>query len=163
MKKTIFASFLLLLTAITSGCCTKPMPHIDDFKQVEFSQPKVPESQALICFYRIGKFTGSAVNYYVNDNVEPIGGLKSGSFFYYLANPGTHVFWSETEEKASVQISAMPGATYYIEGGVRMGMWIGIPSLTLVPEQIGKSAIQNLKYMELAKIPEKAYKAANGQ
>jgi len=62
-----------------------------------------------------------------------------------------------------VQISAMCGATYYIEGGVRMGIWIGIPSLTLVPEQISKNAIQKLKYMELTKIPEKVYKAENGQ
>lgn len=163
MKKLIIASLLLAVTAITSGCCGKPMPHFADFKEVEFSQPQISDTQALVYFYRPGKFTGSAVNYYINDNVVPVGALKSGSFFYYLANPGNHVFWSETEEKSSVHISAIAGETYYVEGGVRMGMWIGVPSLTLVPEQVGKNAIQKLKYTELTKIPEKAYKTASGQ
>ena len=163
MKKLIIASLLLTVAVITSGCCGKPMPHFDDFKEVEFTQPQTSASQALVYFYRPGKFAGGAVNYYINDNVVPIGALKSGSFFYYLADPGNHVFWSETEEKSSVQISAIAGETYYVEGGVRMGVWIGVPSLTLVPEQIGKTAIQKLKYVELTKIPEKAYKSASGQ
>lgn len=162
MRKIII-TLLLAATGITIGCSSKPMPRFEDFKQAEYIQPEYFEEQAVVFFYRPSKFAGSAVNYYINDNLVPIGALKSGSFFYYLAEPGDHVFWSETEEKSSVQISTIAGQSYYIEGGVRMGVWIGIPSLTLVPEEIGEMAIKKLQYYELSEIPEKAYKAARGQ
>jgi len=93
---------------------------------------------------------GMAVGFGVWDGDRKIGGLPNGSYFVYDAAPGTHTFSASTEVKKTVTINVKPGKTYYIEGTLGMGAFVGRPELTIVSEKQGPGDLAGLKRVRLA-------------
>ena len=152
-KLSLNRSLLLLIFAplFLGGCGTiAPTPDYNDFsEQKERLYPEVRQDKGLIYLFRKDEFKGSAVLLYIWDDDKIIGGLKAGSYFYYWADPGEHVFWSETEDKASVLIDVKTGNTYYVLVEIGMGAWIGVPKLVIEPKAIGATSIKDLSYIAL--------------
>lgn len=154
MKKTggwVLASFLILPIFILGGCgSVAPTPGLYDFSsQPKNVFPEVPKDKALVYFYRLSRYKESSVTFYVWEGEDIIGGLKSGSYFYYMAKPGRHLFWTKTEDKSVVSLDLKPGNTYYIIAKVKMGMWTGVPKLTVVPKSMGSEDVKVLTYSTL--------------
>ena len=151
MKATIrFGRLVVALgpVIIMAGCAS--MPAFDHFKAHESASEPTPDpGQSVVYFYREKKFAGSGVSYYVYDDNKIIGGLKSGTYFYYVTSPGTRTFCAETETKVCKTLRLEADKTYYVTGEVEMGMWVGRPDLAIASDLEGEATIPHLTYATL--------------
>lgn len=98
--------------------------------------------QAVVYVYRPGQsYAGSAVILPVKVDGEEVGGLINNAHTYKVLSPGKHEVSCCTEAKATVPFEVQSGRSYYIEAEVEMGLFLGRPKLTMVPEESGKLAI----------------------
>jgi hypothetical protein len=148
MKSTIHQKSLLLAVSVAiifTGCAS--VPSADHFKKIEGVPDAKPEpGQSVVYFYREKKFVGSAITYYIYDSDKKIGGLKTGTYFYYVASLGEHTFCAETETKVCKTLQLQVNTVYYIRGDVDLGFWVGRPNLTIVSNLEGKATIPNLQH-----------------
>lgn len=93
---------------------------------------------------------GMAVGFGVREGDRKIGGLPNGSYFVFQTAPGTHTFSASTEVTKTVTVNVKAGQTYYIQGSLGMGAFVGRPELTIVPEQQGPNDLAGLKRVRLA-------------
>lgn len=105
------------------------------------SEAAPPEGRATVYIYRQSGFVGGGVAYTVSANGVEIAALPAGGYFVYHAAPGEVEFTARTEAKTSVTIDARPGTTYYIKGTIGVGVFVGHPHLTVVPDDVGAKEI----------------------
>jgi len=132
--------FLVLATLflIVQGCAS-----LGPVYQAE--SVAVPSDKSLVYIYRPNKFTGSGITYYVYADEKIATKLYNGGYFPYISEPGNVKFWAKTESKSSVQLELKPGNTYYLKGGVQMGVMVGRPNLERIPENVALSEIEQSK------------------
>jgi len=140
-------TFLICTMTLLLGCATVEMPDKQYFIPAE-DPGYTNSSQSTVIFYRQDRFAGGAVKYYINDGNKTIGALKSGSYFRYKTEPGSHYFWAENEKISSVKLDCDPSGRYFIEGTVSMGMWMGNPELSLVPNSVANTRLDDLQYYD---------------
>lgn len=103
---------------------------------------QTPEGKALVYIYRPNSMLGGAIRYHVAVGDERIVYLIRGGYFPYLADPGETEFWARTEAKTSVSENLRAGQTYYLKGGVGVGLGVGRPKLEFVSEEAGKPQVE---------------------
>lgn len=89
-----------------------------------------PEGKGQIVFFREKKFAGAAINYKVREGEEELGKLSSGSYFVHVAEPGAHEYTVHSEAKDILNLEVEAGETYYVIGGITMGILAGRPNLS---------------------------------
>ncbi len=100
---------------------------------------------ATVYFYRTHSSPGAAVGVDLKDNGLDIGTLQDGTYFIYHANPGQHLFAATTETTSTQNFKLQAGSTYYIKAVVVPKQHIFNPSLSVVFDLQGQSAVQNLQ------------------
>jgi uncharacterized protein DUF2846 len=100
---------------------------------------------ATVYLYRPHNSPGAAVGVDIKDNGIDIGTLQDGTYFVYHANPGQHALTATTDTASTQNFTLQAGAIYYIEAGVVSRQHLFQPSLKVVFDLQGQSAIQNLK------------------
>ncbi|MEI6123591.1 MAG: DUF2846 domain-containing protein [Bacteroidota bacterium] len=100
------------------------------------AQSETPQKVTII-IYRKNSFSGVAVMYDLYANGKYITKVANNSYFATQLDEGLVTFTAKTEQTATQSMNLMPGTTYYLRCGVSTGMWMGIPSLEFVPENIG--------------------------
>jgi hypothetical protein len=93
---------------------------------------------------------GGAISYTVQAGNEKIVYLKRGGYYPYFANPGETEFWASTEAKTSVTQMIEAGKTYYLQGGIGIGLVAGRPKLNFVDEAQGKAEVAECKLLDKA-------------
>jgi hypothetical protein len=131
----------LLLLMITAGVlvllgCVANGP---SFKQVE----NIPADKAVVYIYHSG---GSNHPFFLQANGKDITGLKRGTYYPFITEPGRIEFTAKTMGTTSLVLEAKAGETYYIKGSVPPG-FSPTPSLVLVSTEVGTSEIANCKLM----------------
>ncbi|MDO5538274.1 MAG: DUF2846 domain-containing protein [Desulfovibrionaceae bacterium] len=161
--KTFSPLCVLLLTVFLAGCAAMPLR--GDYVKEQTAPVIVPDAQsAVIYFVRESAFTGGGISYFVCEDTVRIGLLKSGTYFIYKTTPGKHTYHAETEARAAVTLDVEAGKTYYVEGGISIGMWAGQPRLAEVTEPVARQLIPDLDYVRLATDEEReAYRAKEEQ
>ena len=136
-KLFIAAVGLIILT----GCASVPMGDPDaDAKLKTFSAP--PQDQAGLYIYR-DSFAGQGLKKTVTLDGETIGETANRVYFYRLVNAGSHKIGTESEFSDNViNLVAVGGKNYYIRQSIRMGVFVGGASLTVVPEAVGQAHLQ---------------------
>jgi hypothetical protein len=132
-KLALFA----LIAIVASGCAAKG-PKFEPTSEI-------PEGKSLVYIYRPGGFVGSGVHYDVYAGETKICNLVQGSYCKHLATPGELELWGKTESKGSVTLDIKGNDTYYVKGGVSMGMFVGRPHLTVVDRSVGEKEITETK------------------
>ncbi len=89
-----------------------------------------PEGKGQIVFFRESKFVGGAISYKVREGDTELGKLSNGSYFVYVAEPGAHTYTVHSEAKDLLNLEVEAGETYYVSGGVSMGVFAGRPNLS---------------------------------
>ncbi len=102
---------------------------------------------ATVYFYRPHSSPGAAVGVDIKDNGIDIGTLQDGNYFVYHTNPGLHALTATTDTASTQNFTLQAGAIYYIETGVVPHQHLFQPSLSVVFDLQGQSAIQNLKHL----------------
>ena len=125
-----------------------PVGLIRPQQQVHLSQPgssfqeaNLAPGQAAVYAYRHSSYQGSAVTLNITIDGKEIGGLKPNGYVYGIVTPGKHMVACKTESESTVEITAKPGESYYIECDVVLGFWVGRPKLTMVAPDIGRANI----------------------
>ena len=83
-----------------------------------------------IVFFREKKFAGAAVGYKVRENDVELGRLRNGTYFAIQATPGQHQYTVHSEAKDILTLEVDAGETYYVQGGVTIGVLAGRPNLS---------------------------------
>lgn len=102
----------------------------------------VPESKALVYIYRPNSLIGGAIRYHVSVGDEPVVFLVRGGYFPYFADPGETTFWARTEARAEASEHLKAGETYYLKGGIGMGIGVGRPRLAFEDAREGALAVE---------------------
>jgi hypothetical protein len=142
MRKTLLVCLLGLVLISGVGCANAATGRA-------FNAVSPEANQAVIYVYRPNPtYVGSAVVLNITVDNEKIGGLKNGGYLFKVVPPGKHAVACKTETTAEVPVEAAAGKSYYIEAAVEMGLFVGRPKLTMVPEETGKLAILSTKLSE---------------
>jgi Protein of unknown function (DUF2846) len=102
---------------------------------------------ATIYFYRANNSPGSAVGVDIKDNGIDIGTLQDGTYFVCHTNPGQHALTATTDTTSTENFELQAGAIYYVQAGVVPNQHLFQPSLSVVFDLQGQSAVQNLQLL----------------
>ncbi len=134
--------FFILLT----GCATPMVANLDK----HFGQyvPTNDSSKGIIYFYRESEFFGTIRGLYVDVDGKRKGALNSGTYFVYEVDPGAVIVSIENRlgSDPSRKINIEAGKTYYVKGGIKVGIMDADPYINVMAEDEGKSAVQALVY-----------------
>lgn len=103
------------------------------------------EGMGQIVFFRPSKFVGGAIGYKVRENDTELGKLANGSYFVVQVAPGPHAYVVHSEAKDVLNIEVEAGETYYVIGGVTMGVLAGRPNLSPSDEATFAGIVGKLK------------------
>lgn len=104
-----------------------------------------PEGKGQIVFFREKKFTGAAINYKVREGDNELGKLSNGTYFVHIAEPGAHEYTVHSEAKDILNLEVDAGETYYVTGGITMGLFAGRPNLSPSDETVFNGVVNKLK------------------
>jgi hypothetical protein len=89
-----------------------------------------PEGMGQIVFYRPSKMLGAAIGFIVRENGEELGKLRNATYFVHTTTPGAHSYIVHSEAKDVLNIEVEAGETYFVSGGIGMGVFAGRPNLS---------------------------------
>jgi len=144
--RNVIMLFSLLFLGLLSGCAS--------LGPVYQEADLVPEDKGLVYIYRPSSFVGGGVSYDVKVGETPVTTLYNGGYYPYLSAPGEVEFWAKTESRSAVTLDVKVGETYFVKGTVGVGLIVGRPHLTVVPNETGFQEIVECKL-----IPEKELSA----
>ena len=127
--------------------CAAPMVTNLTKHSVGYLPPNNP-NVGLIYFYRDSEFIASLRGIYIDVNGKRVGALNSGTYFVYEAAPGETVVSVENrlgkDTSRTIQVEA--GQSYYVKGGLKMGLWDAVPYINLIAKEEGQGAIHDVVY-----------------
>ena len=129
---SLFATLSLLL----SGCTTLGAKYTPD--------ANIPANRAAVYVYRPGMI-GAALSPDVVANGVTLASLPAHGYFVYYATPGELTLTQRTEASTSVTLDVKAGETYYVQGSIRLGFFVGHPHLAIVSKDVGESEIKECK------------------
>jgi hypothetical protein len=144
MKKQL--TFMLILLSISF------IPFRLDAQKMttKFQEVKeIPEGKGVIYIYRISSM-GWAVHYTVNANDSAImkQHLYKGGYMVYFANPGKNEIWGKTaDQREGIIVDVKAGGSYFVEGSVKSGTWVGRPYFQLIPREKAMKKIIKCKLL----------------
>ena len=89
-----------------------------------------PAGKGQIVFFRERKFVGGAISYKVREGENELGKLSNGTYFVSVVDPGAHEYTVHSEAKDILNLEVEAGETYYVTGGISMGVFAGRPNLS---------------------------------
>jgi len=133
---------ILLLTI--SGCATSMVLGLKKGSYVPSGDP----NKGYIYIYRTSGYLGCLRGIFVTTNGKRIGGLNSGSYFVYEADPGEVIISVENwlGKNPSRKIMVEAGKKYYVRGSIEFGIIDATPIIELIGEEQGEMEIQPLTY-----------------
>ena len=88
-----------------------------------------PQGKALIVFFRPSKFVGGGVGFKVREGEKVLGKLRNGKYFTSAVEPGAHTYVVHSEAKDVLNLEVEAGETYFVSGGITMGVIVGHPNI----------------------------------
>lgn len=73
-----------------------------------------PDGKSLVYFVR-SSGTGALVNFKYFDGEKYLGKFSGKNYFIYECDPGEHVFWVASENRAFIEADLLSGKVYFIE------------------------------------------------
>lgn len=140
-------NFLFLACLFFISGCATPMVVSLQKHSGHYIATNNPD-KAPIYIYRKSGYIGAMRGIYVDINGKRAGALNSGTYFVYETDPGEVVVSVENWLGKSPYrvVNAEAGKTYYVQGGVKMGLWDADPFIQLVVKEEGETDIQKLVY-----------------
>ena len=127
------------LVVLFSGCASVNRQAVQVF-------PPAQTDKGVVYFFREHKLVGCAISYNIKEGDKVLGPAGNGTYFFVIAEPGSHTYTASTESATSRTINVEAGKIYYVECGVEMGVFAGRPSMRIVAEEEGKSLLPHLTY-----------------
>jgi hypothetical protein len=133
--RTLMLFLLVLIPACSSVQTGQQSPNVSGLSS----------NLATVYFYRPHNSPGGAVGVDIKDRGIDIGTLQNGTYFVYHTNPGEHALTATTDTASTQNFNLESGAIYYMEAGVVPHQYLFQPSISVVFDLQGQSAIQTLQ------------------
>ncbi|WP_218015086.1 DUF2846 domain-containing protein [Cobetia sp. 5-25-4-2] len=144
MKLLKYASTAVFLSVMT-GCASVNMTPIEDSTEAKkFGMPN--EGMAGIYIYRRDSMFGAAIKKDIWIDGDCVGETAPGIFFYEQVKGGENYKISTESEFSpnALSLAVQPGANYYIEQYMKVGMFVGGANLRLVDADKGMLEVSSL-------------------
>jgi hypothetical protein len=119
-----FKSFVATLLAIAA------LPSTAVLGQESSPGAAASSNMGTIVFFRAKKFAGAAVGYKVREGEVELCRLRNASYCILQATAGKHEYTVHSEAKDILTLEVDPGETYYVVGGITVGVLAGRPNLS---------------------------------
>lgn len=106
----------------------------------------VPAGYGRIVFYRSSGLAGAAVQPDIRVDGQIVGQSKPGGFFYADVGPGKRAIEAATESTSRLEITALPGQTYYVRSAIGMGLLVGRITLNQEGQVTAQAELQGLSH-----------------
>ena len=101
---------------------------------------------AILKVYREKNFSGAIIAYNLQLGDSVICRVKNNfRETIHIKKDGLNTLWAKTESKVEIPINIKHGKTYYLRCGIKMGAFVGRPSLELVDSNTGKYEYESIK------------------
>ncbi|MDR2819773.1 MAG: DUF2846 domain-containing protein [Desulfovibrio sp.] len=150
-KLTTFLAAVLVLAV--AGCAKMPL-RADYVYETNPQIPVADDSSAVIYFFRESAFVNGGLNYFINEDANRIGLLKSGTYFVHKTTPSKHTYWVDVGDKVYTTLDIKAGQTYYIDGGIDNHYTLftntSKPHFMEVTRPIAEKILPGLRYARLS-------------
>jgi hypothetical protein len=103
-----------------------------------------PPGKGQIVFFRPSGFIGMALYFKIRENGTELGKLTNGAYFVATVDPGKHTYDAQTENKDTLTLEVDDGETYYVKGGMKMGLIVYEASITPSDQATFEQAFKHL-------------------
>ena len=110
-----------------------------------------PADNALIYFYRIKQFAGSALEPSVFCDEKELARMDNGRYFGVTLTPGKHIC-SMGDKQTGFEIDVKSGEEYYARITIDTGFWKGRGRLTLMQKEQGAFELKKVKPLGADKV-----------
>jgi len=136
---TLACIFICFAASFCLGQETKP------------AEPEKPKESALIYFYRIKQFAGSALEPSVYCDDKELARMDNGRYFGVTLAPGKHIC-SMGDKQTGFEIDVKSGEEYYARITIDTGFWKGRGRLTLMQKEQGAFELKKVKPLGADKV-----------
>lgn len=112
---------------------------------------KTTSDSALIYFYRIKQFAGSALEPSVYCDEKELARMDNGRYFGVTLAPGKHIC-SMGDKQTGFEIEVKQGEEYYARITIDVGFWKGRGRLTLMQKEQGAFELKKVKPLGADKV-----------
>jgi hypothetical protein len=95
---------------------------------VQLSAP--PTGKGQVVFYRKPLFSLVPFNWIVRDGKTEVCLMEAGTYCVANVEPGTHTYEVHSEAKNDLTLEIDAGETYYVIGGISMGIIVNHPTIS---------------------------------
>jgi len=92
--------------------------------------PAPPPGKGEVVFYRKPLFSLIPFNWIVREGTTEVCEMVAGTYCIAPADPGTHTYEVHSEVKNDLTLEVDAGETYYVIGGISMGLVVNHPNIS---------------------------------
>jgi hypothetical protein len=117
-------------------------------------EPAKPTDTALIYFYRIKQFAGSALEPSVFCDDKELARMDNGRYFGVTLAPGKHIC-SMGDKQTGFEVDLNGGDEYYARVTIDVGFWKGRGRLTLMRKEQGAFELKKAELLDATKVKDR--------
>ena len=117
-------------------------------------EPAKPTDNALIYFYRIKQFAGSALEPSVFCDGKELARMDNGRYFGVTLAPGKHIC-SMGDKQTGFEVDVKAGDEYYARITIDVGLWKGRGRLTLMRKEQGAFELKKVELLDATKVKDR--------
>jgi hypothetical protein len=165
--KALFSFTLLVALSLTASVYTRaqepsiPAQGQDSTAAVvatpasNTTPPAPQDANAVIYFYRIKQFAGSALEPSVFCDEKELARMDNGRYFGVALTPGKHTC-RMGDKQTGFEIEAKPGQSFYAKITIDVGFLKGHGRLTLIQPEQGAFELKKVKLLGVDKVKDRA-------
>jgi len=125
-----------------------------DAAPADVPQTASQDQKAILYFYRIKQFSGSALEPSVFCDEKELARMDNGRYFGVRLDPGKHTC-RMGDKQTGFEIDAKPGQEYYAKVSLEAGLWKGHGRLTLIQPEQGAFELKKVKPLGADKVKDR--------
>ena len=138
-----------IIVLILLAGCHLPPPEAQFFTTESRNVYAEPEAGKGVVYFLEEEIIGN-VAFSIWDGDKKIGVIYPGTYFFYQALPGDHIFWSESDAKRFFSLKIEAGGKYFVYVASDKSWNLAGANFSVAPEKIGAHAVKKLKYAGVA-------------
>jgi len=127
LRRAAIAASVVLSAAGLAGAAHAQFAPAPTGAQAVLGQP--PAGKGQVIFYRKPLFSLIPFNWIVREDKTEICEMVAGTYCIATAEPGTHTYEVHSEVKNDLTLEIDAGETYYVIGGIAMGVIVNHPTI----------------------------------
>lgn len=128
--RLVLAGLAAIALGLSAGSAVRadPAPAAPDApKPVELPPP--PPGKGQVVFFRKPLLSLVPFNWHVHEGDTTVCPMEAATYCVAVVTPGDHTYEVHTEAKSELKLEVDEGETYYVIGGISMGLIVNRPTI----------------------------------